>query len=178
MTAANLARVFDRAQEAREAGAKELPTGSETSDAEVSGAGNAETVSSSAAQQRAKPTLTLPAPEGGGIAYKRTVVAELNKGGLIGAGRLPTDRLQKMRVAARLMAQISPHARTAAEVMTEPDTAASSNDAPASLIPGDGKLRVGSDFGMVFYEEGKGRGKGQKGGGGRRRISPEFGCSG
>mgnify|MGYP006936503721 CR=1 FL=1 len=51
------------------------------------------------------PTLPLPEADGGGTAYKRTIVAELNKGGLTGAGRLPTDRLQKVRVAARLMAQ-------------------------------------------------------------------------
>ena len=123
---------------------------------------------------RSKPTLALPAEVGGGYAYKRTVVAEMNKlrGG---QKRLPTDRLQKVRVAARVMAdsakgrlpKLQPSASAAVGAGTPEgasQTAAAgaldTSSADEKTSDEDTKLRTGTDFAMAFAE----------GAGARRRV--------
>ena len=56
---------------------------------------------SAAPRIRPSATLTLPDSIGGGIAYKRTVIAELNK--LRPGQSLPVDRVAKVRAAAKAM---------------------------------------------------------------------------
>ena len=56
------------------------------------------------AKRRVSPTIKVPAAMGSGEVYKRTLVAELNR--ITPGFRLPTDRVEKMKVAAHAMKEV------------------------------------------------------------------------
>ena len=95
---------------------------------------------------RANPCLTLPDAEGGGKVYKRTVVAELNK--LRPGQRLARDRLAKVKQASRRMDQAeSARATSSSENATQSHV---EGEEEVVRDPSEGKVGVGSDFGMAF----------------------------
>ena len=163
VTAHQLAAVFERAQEEadEQAGDEAEQGGDQAEDGEEQGQAS---TSSPPLQPRpwrrhASATLILPAEEGGGVAYKRTIIAELNKL-RPGQHRLSTDRLAKVRQAAKLMAAsrerpVAAAAPAAADVLAA-DAGAKPTDesapAPGQVTDHDGRLRIGSDFGMAFKE--------------------------
>jgi hypothetical protein len=144
-TAQCLVTIFERAQDA--ADEQVYVEGEGWVAAEVT-----EPSSTPTRTRRMRATLSLPADEGGGFAYKRTIVAELNKL-RPGQHRLSTDRLAKVRQAAKMMAD-SREQPTVATGSGEADTKPGSTDAaeaPSQATDYD-MLRVGSDFGMAFKE--------------------------
>jgi hypothetical protein len=90
-----------------------------------------------------KPTLTLPAAQGGGQVYKRSLVAELNR--MQPGEPLPIGRLEKMKVAARAMKEGKPKAATAG---------AAAAGAEAEDGEEEEELARGVDFAMAFKGKG------------------------
>ena len=155
VTAHQLAAVFERAQdEADEQGGDEAQDGEEHGQAGTS----SPPLQPRPWRRHASSTLILPAEEGGGVAYKRTIIAELNKL-RPGQHRLSTDRLAKVRQAAKLMAaswerSVAAAAPAAADASTSAGAKPTDESVPApgQATDHDGRLRIGSDFGMAFKE--------------------------
>ena len=106
--------------------------------------------------EKASPYLHLPASMGGGKVYKRTIVAELNK--VRPCERLSSDRLSKVREAGKVLdracTRMSTLQPTTDSHTTPPPqtTDAQSRETEDVRDPGEGKVGVGSDFGMAFSE--------------------------
>jgi hypothetical protein len=94
-------------------------------------------------KSKVKPTLTLPAAQGGGQVYKRSLVAELNR--MQPGEPLPIGRLEKMKVAARAMKEGKPKAATAG---------AAAAGAEAEDGEEEEELARGVDFAMAFKGKG------------------------
>ena len=98
-------------------------------------------------KSKVRPTFTVPAEQGGGQVFKRSLVAELNR--MRPGERLPVGRLEKMQVAARAMGEGKPKATKVAEAEEE----AADEEAEAEAEEEE-RLARGVDFGMAFKGKG------------------------
>ena len=105
-------------------------------------------------RRRTDPTLALP---GGGVGYKRAVVAEFNR--VKRGGRLSRDRLQRVRQGASQIQKRQGAVRRGSEAApatgaTEPPQSEAASSSAADVADGEEEapryLRPGDDFAMAF----------------------------